>query len=156
MGKITCSWNKTPKQRWSFLHSVLGMRNDYLTENLSWTAYTNIILLFLVEEAISSVLSKQICNHELSKDPQHSHVFFESLTNPFPKQKILYCQSSTIVMLKRHSKSYHTNQTVATPNSKLHDAVFQCSTDLQHQKGTIFFLTGNISFKRLTPLQVHL
>lgn len=71
---------------------------------------------------------------------------FLSLTNPFPKQKILYCQSSMMVMLKRLSKSYHTNQTVATPNSKLHDAVFQCSTDLQHQKGTIFFFNRKYFF----------
>lgn len=96
-----------------------------------------------------------IMNYQKTDDTAMS--FLESLTKPFPKQKILYCQSSTSVVMKRLSESYHTNELLPllTLNYTTLHAVFQCCTDFQHQKGTIFLKTGN-TFKRLTSLQVHL
>lgn len=81
------------------------------------------------------------------QDPQHSHVFFESLTNPFPTQKS--CQSSNIVVMKGFPNL--TTQMKLLPLLTLNYTalVFQCSTDLQHKKGTA---PRNTAFKRLTPL----
>lgn len=110
-------------------------------------------IAFLVEEAISSDLSKRICIHELSKDPQHSHVFFESLNNPLPKQKILYCQSSKIVVMKSLSKSYHTNETVTTLNSKLYETLyFSVPLTCNTKKALFFFFKQEILLLKGWPL----
>lgn len=146
MGKIICSWNKTPKQRWSFFALCLWNEKRLLNRKLKLNSIYKHHIAFLVEEAISSDLSKQICIRELSKDPQHSHVFFESLNNPFPKQKILYCQSSKIVVMKRLSKSYHTNETVATLNSKLHNCYISVFHWLTTPKRHYFFFNRKYFF----------
>ena len=128
-----------------FFALCLWNENDYLTENLNWTAYTN-ILLFQLRRQLSSDLSKQICIRELPKDPQHSHFVFESLNSPFPKQKILYCQSSKIVVMKRLSKSYHTNETVATLNSKLQETLYLSVLLKCNTKKALFFLNRKYFF----------
>lgn len=87
VGKITCSWNQTPIHSAEVFCTVLGMRNHYLTENLNWTAYTNIILIFFKLRRQYLVICQSKFVFVNYQNPQHSHVFFESLTNPFPKQK---------------------------------------------------------------------